>query len=1839
MAHNSLLEAIGESPDAAARSLLNAMRSSEDMTPETLAKALGQGGVDMETAQKALLFEKALGACGADPEDVAKALLLQKALVAGGVPPSVAAKLMKEITSKGKLSQEEAEAMLREMAEGDLNYDDVMKGLKLDKTLAGPKGVDLELVQEVMQALGKNPTKEALIAASEKLANSFGVESKAAASAAALQKVMAELGVEASDVTKILAVQKKMYESGASPQDIALAFQAAFDSGEDDDENGGTLTPEELKKREAMLDALTASVLNSSLSPSDIAAGSDLADAAGSHGIPAEMVKSVAMMQKTIEAALKSPERSAREAAAKIRAGGGSEGEVAEAVRDLLEENDLSPEALTEGVLMQKAMTALGIKAEDFAGVMKLQQSMLDSGKSKLDVTQVLESLISKGGSDVKEMANSLLSALDSGGNRLREEDLSTFSDIIAALEAEGGDKDTLAKLRQALAGSKTRANMADVVEKAMTEMGVSHDALAKVVLLQKVMADAGAKCSPEDLAKLCRMQKALADAGVPQGAVPRALTSILDEEKASPADKARSRLKEVSRSGKLEVKSDVLDFSSKFGDALDPNNQHSDEDVRQALETSAEAAGLTGDDLARAMLVQKTLAATGVSPEAMSQLVMLQKTLAAAGKNPDEIAQFLSDAVGKGLSEKDVADIMNSALSNPDLTEEDVKKMMKLQESMQKGLMQVPGVSPEKLKEVLKLQSVLENSGMSKDEVGELMNKITSGKLDEKAVGDIMAKALDGKNLNKEDLSDIAAAKSSLKDGSLAGLKVDSSTLKQLSALKENLQSAGVSSSEIESILEKISSGALGEEEAKKILEKLETKDSSMLDGVGKKIAEDLGDLLTSNKLQSTNLKAENVDLLLTLSSALESMGKSNSEIQEIISKVVSGELSRKEMNDLINDLEESGAITQLPENLKKKLPRLTEALKSNDLQVKREEDRETLDEVMLLAKVLSSSGESADDISKLVEKAMTKGLSSSEANKAVKKVKEGASSSSLALSEKEVMGAVKKVLSSDSSSLSNTEVNSQELDKLLKLSDALSNVGGRSKEEVASLVQKAAQGTLSKKEVDALVKDLAAAAEAAGGKGSGVEAEALRALCDSIKSGDMKVKGKVDANFAQDISLLSDVLDSAGLSAEEKRELIKQKVTGSGLGEEDVDKVLGSLGEKVGKMVEAKKQLSALEKALKSGDLQTSGLKSDSADKVALLGEALSAAGLGDDEAAEFLSKAAKGELGDREIAEVMNKLSDNKDKLPDAVKERLADVEKTIREGASALAGIGDLSKEALKDTVALARAMKKAGVSDEEIKKVLSKATGEGLTEKETTAILKKVMDSPQLSKEEKNKMKEVEQSLKKGKLRACQVSDDAVGATMALQDALKTAGLDDKEISNVIASMASKKMSDREVQEMLKEVAKTHGFDEKKTKDILKAAEDVSKTGGLQMPNACEENIEQMLFLKKVLEASGASKEKVAETLAKAVNQGLTKGEIGDIVKKATSSKNLSKEEKAKLSQLQTSLEKDELKAKGGPTGATLSNAIATQKLLEESGMSPEEVADVMAKVAKGEKLGDDVIDGVVKEVLKKKDVSQEDFKAMSGILESLQSGKLKVPGLSPEITDQVVLLKRAMEASGYSDKEIEDVVAKATGQQGLSDTATSELMSRLMSSEKLSEEDKEKMSKLQKDLRDGSMRIGGSAEDLLAGLMAGADPEALAKALLAQKILARSGLDQDDLGKVVMLQKSLMESGASPEKVAKAMKDALALAAGEGGPDDVGTVLRQMEEELKAAVAAGGGDISAADVAGALQFEKVLGASRAADIAMRKLPPKQRKLLEQLIKGEGKEDISGGYSSRNSRDL
>jgi predicted secreted protein len=636
-----------------------------------------------------------------------------------------------------------------------------------------------------------------------------------------------------------------------------------------------------------------------------------------------------------------------------------------------------------------------------------------------------------------------------------------------------------------------------------------------------------------------------------------------------------------------------------------------------------------------------------------------------------------------------------------------------------------------------------------------------------------------------------------------------------------------------------------------------------------------------------------------------------------------------------------------------------------------------------------------------------------------------------------------------------------------------------------------------------------------------------------------------------------------------------------------------------------------------------------------------ALSDAGLSTEEAADVIKRAASGSLGKEEVSNLMTRLKRSAGDNADAM-NKLAALESALRDGSLKAGGDG-LSAESLRQAADLAKVMRKAGYSDKEVGEVLAKATGGGLNEKDADELLKKVLASPKLSDEERKKARSVCESIKAGDLRAAKVSADSLDAALNLRDALEKAGLPAAKAAEAVARIAASGATPEDAADIVARAAAEAGLDPAATRAATAAAAALANSGGLSLPGASQKDMERLALLRTTLAAAGFSKDEADKFLAKAVNQGLSQKETNDVINKALSSGRLKAEDKNRLNDLKEALTSNTLKKRGGATGKDLVKGSAVQRLLDDANLSDADAERLMEKLARGDPVSDTEIKGLVSKALKKKGISSEDFEAAAGLIDALGSGSLAgsgtggAPPLTADELDDVLLLRRTMEASGFSPEEASRILTQATGARGLGEAATRKMMERLLAADSgVSKEDRERLKALFKRTGadsssnnggggSGGLKIGGGGANAAEAALRSMDPAALARAILAQRLLARSGLSQDDLARLAALQRTLLDCGAPADKIARAVGEAAAAAG-----VSLDHALKLAEIELRSAVAgSGSGRLSASDVSSALAFEKVLGSSELAEEALRKLQPKQRKLLHELIKA-ARDEAEGG---------
>ena len=275
-------------------------------------------------------------------------------------------------------------------------------------------------------------------------------------------------------------------------------------------------------------------------------------------------------------------------------------------------------------------------------------------------------------------------------------------------------------------------------------------------------------------------------------------------------------------------------------------------------------------------------------------------------------------------------------------------------------------------------------------------------------------------------------------------------------------------------------------------------------------------------------------------------------------------------------------------------------------------------------------------------------------------------------------------------------------------------------------------------------------------------------------------------------------------------------------------------------------------------------------------------------------------------------------------------------------------------------------------------------------------------------------------------------------------------------------------------------------------------------------------------------------------------------------------------------------------------------------------MLDKEKAAILDKMSQGEDINLDSVNGIIASVLDKPFVPIKEVDNVMKLQKNLKEGGLVIPGVNEDAIDQILTLQKLLESQGKDASEVTNLLAKATS-SGLSDETISSIMSKALNDPNISSAEVDKLMKLQKSLKDGSLKFGNKPEDCIAKLFkSGAlNPETLAQALLAQKVLNQSGLTPEDLAKAAMLQQMLSDSGASKEAIAEAMKRTVF---------DSGISLEEMMKDVANSLKQSGSNIDPNDVAKIVDFQKALGATSAARIALGKLKPEHLNLLDEVAR-------------------
>ena len=459
----------------------------------------------------------------------------------------------------------------------------------------------------------------------------------------------------------------------------------------------------------------------------------DVLDAFQGTKIPPELIAKIMLMQKAIEADISSPEMSSQDLANKLKRPNCSPETLAPDLQELLKKNGLSVASLEKAVLIQKLTAACGLQPRELAIILDLQNKMVEAGRSPEEVAMALKELIAKSGVEVKGIAQSLLAALEQGRIKADEILCSSFifDTVMHPVGLDGAQEEVGAMILREMRANPSHNDLINLVRKALEMSKVRLDSLVKVVLLQKLLA--ATESMPVDLAKVVRIENAILRAGATAESLCKTINEAIKPRNKAIMEKLRRPLEDILTGGLVAVSAAEVKFSQDFQKAIKSNVQADEAKLKEVFDNAMKVSGLSKEDMAKALVVQKTLAASGVTPEVMAQVIQFQKALMAAGISPAEIAELFNRAVKDQLGEKEVADLVAAMMAKKGCSKEEIEKMLQLQRSLNGGVL-APGeklgsglsdlqslgaVDASLLQKALLMQKVLASCGLSPEDLG----------------------------------------------------------------------------------------------------------------------------------------------------------------------------------------------------------------------------------------------------------------------------------------------------------------------------------------------------------------------------------------------------------------------------------------------------------------------------------------------------------------------------------------------------------------------------------------------------------------------------------------------------------------------------------------------------------------------------------------------------------------------------------------------------------------------------------------------------------------------------------------------------------------------------------------------------------------------------------------------------------------------------------------------------------------------------------------------------------------------------------------------------------------
>jgi len=1170
---------------------------------------------------------------------------------------------------------------------------------------------------------------------------------------------------------------------------------------------------------------------------------------------------------------------------------------------------------------------------------------------------------------------------------------------------------------------------------------------------------------------------------------------------------------------------------------------------INKTLKNALNVANLNQEDLAKALYIEKAMAASGASPEDIAKVLLIQSALKAKGVPSDVIAAALNKILKNTGCQKEILEAVSNSFKNDDISIEEINKVLAMNKALDGG----------KIRGLKDLQQILEASNAdSIDGIEETLQKIfDSGVLSPESFSQsiVFQKAMSSSGVDPESIAKAMLLQKSMAESGMAihevanamslAMTLDPHSEKAMKQLKEDLKNCigrGLTAEDVDIISAFREAMEKGEipKEAINLMRKAMKQRRGSVDNVAETL---MASLAASGQSQESIAKA--------MVKALQATGATPQEIAKTMQQAMakSGATQEEICKAMASAMAASGASAE----------DIATALKENFAKAMALDPGAAADIARAMAVALASAGASAEDIARTMQEALAASVAGG-GSTSPEDLLEIAQTVARAMAEagaspEDIQAAMKNAIAS-AGAVDNPELMAELTKTMAKaMADAGASgeeiaramhealaASGASEEEIAQSMLEAMAGSGASPET--IAKTMKAALENSGLAPEEIQRRVIEAMVESGASAEEIAKTIVQQNLLNAIGgspddmsrqLLSElragkdltsksieaILQRGGIDPETAAKVLmfqkalaaisenpeeiakaillqKSWLNGYGNTPENIVKVLEDIMADAGGDVIQKNLIELILSKITSDDMSCDDIM-----KAIMFNNAFDTNGASVNNIKEMVNKAYKNKNFDnRELSQAMQDLLCNNGATAESI-IKTAVLQKL-------LSGLG-ISPDDVAKLFGLQKSMYDSGASPQDVSMMMEMILGAGHVDMvDLEAYLRKNLDKPLKPADIINVVEVVDA------FQGTKIPPELISKIMLMQKAIES-------------DICSPEMSSQELANKLKRPnANAEGL----APDLL----ELLKKNGLSV-----DSLEKSVLIQKVTSACGMTPRDLAIILDlqnKMFEAGRSPDEIAMAFRELIAKSGI--DTKGIAQSLLNALEQGKIKNEEITVGSFIFDAIMNNGI-----DSKHDGAAIILRDLRGNVTQNDIIN-IVRKALDASKIRIENLLKVILLQKILAASESAPADLAKVVRIENAMLRSGVSAEGLC-KTINEAVKPRN--KGILEKLKRPLLDVINSGNvSVSGQEVSFTQDYQKAMKSNVQADDTKLKEVFDNAMsaAGLSKEDIAKALLVQKTLAASGITPEIMAQVVMFQKALAASGISPAEIAEILNKAIA---------------------------------------------------------------------------------------------